>query len=189
MLDSALGWIGQIAEFVGSLFPRLLIVQASHRAVKYVRGATVVALQPGLHWYWPLVTTVETCAVVRQVLNMPTQLLETADGVPVAVGGIVEYEITDPVRFLAECENGYESISSVATGAIRRVVTSLEYDDRDGSSMDARLTKAVRRDLRGYGVRVHRARLSDMAKVRPIHLTGGLMVQAAIQQSNHTEYQ
>lgn len=186
MLDSALGWIGKLADFFGSLFPRLLIVQASHRAVKYVRGHTVVALDAGLHWYWPVVTTVETCAVVRQVLNMPTQLLETQDGVPVAVGGMVEYEISDPIRFLAECENGYEAIANVATGAIRKVVTALDYDDRDEAGMDEHLTKAVRADLRVYGVRVRRARLSDMAKVRPIHLTGGLLNQNITQ--NHTEF-
>ena len=184
MLESALGWIGEVARFVGSLFPRLLIVQRSHRAVKYVRGAHVRELLPGLHVYWPLVTVVETCAVVRQVLNLPTQLLETADLVPVAAGGIVEYEVDDAVLFLAECENGYEAISAVATAAIRRVVTEREYENLGG--LDLALTRAARRDLRSYGVRVLRARLSDLAKVRPVHLTGGLLNQTVHQ--NHTEY-
>jgi len=187
MLDAALGWIGEVARFVGSLFPRLLIVQRSHRAVKYVRGSRVRELAPGLHIYWPLVTLVESCAVVRQVLNMPTQLLETEDCVPIAVGGVVEYEIDNAVLFLAECENGYEAISAVASAAIRRVVTEREYEDLGAAGLDLALTRAARRDLRAYGVRVLRARLSDLAKVRPIHLTGGLLNQTVTQ--NHTEYQ
>lgn len=186
MLDSALGWIGEVARFVGSLFPRLLIVQSSHRAVKYVLGRTPVVLKPGPHVYWPLVTPVETCAVVRQVLNMPTQLLETEDCVPVAVGGVVEYEVADPLAFLAETENGYEAISAVATAAIRRAVTCRNYEDLNGSDLDRSLCRMVSRDLRPYGVRVLRARLSDLAKVRPVHLTGGLLNQTVHQ--NHTEY-
>lgn len=186
MIESALGWVGDVARFVASLFPRLLVVQASHRAVKYIRGRHVRQLEPGLHVYWPLVTPVESCAVVRQVLNMPTQLLESADGVPVAAGGVVEYEIENAVKFLAECENGYEAIAAVATAAIRAVVTSRPYDERADDQMDRELTLAVRRDLRVYGVRVRRARLSDLARVRPVHLTGGLVNQILTQ--SPTEY-
>ncbi len=188
MIESALGWIGEVARFVGSLFPRLLVVQASHRAIKYVHGKTVRELGPGLHIYWPLVTPVETCAVVRQVLNMPTQLLETRDGEPVAVGGVVEYEVTDAVKFLAECENGYEAIATVAMAGIRKVVTSTQYEGvAETGRLDRQLASAVRSSLRPYGVRVLSARLSDLARVRPVHHTGGLTAQVV--QQNHTEYQ
>lgn len=186
MLESALGWVGDLARFVGSLLPRLYVVQSSHRAVKYVRGHSPVVLEPGLHVYWPIVTPVESCAVVRQVLNMPTQILETADCVPVAAGGVVEYEVRDPLAFLADTEDGYEAISAVATAAIRRVVTDRDYEALSGPALDAALTRVARRDLKSYGVHVIRARLSDLARVRPVHLTGGLVNQTIAH--NHTEY-
>lgn len=178
MIESALGWIGEIARFVGSLFPRLLIVQASHRGVKYVWGRRVVELPPGPHVFWPLVTPVELCAVVRQTLDLPAQLLETAEGQVVVASGAIEYEIRDVVAFLAEAENGYDSIRLVATGAVRDVVTdcTLEELRGDREMLDRLLTGHVQDDLAPYGVRVLRARLSDFARVRPIHLTGGPVV-------------
>lgn len=180
MIEQAFGWLGEIARFVGSLIPRLLVVQKSHRAVKYVHGKNVVLLEPGLHVYWPLVTPVEMCAVVRQVINLPTQLLETRDGTPVAAGGVIEYEIKDAVRFLAELENGYEAIAAVALASVRQVITASVHGD-EPELLDEELTVAVKRDLRSYGVRVRRARLSDLARVRPVHLTGGLLTSGAPQ--------
>jgi regulator of protease activity HflC (stomatin/prohibitin superfamily) len=175
VIEAALGWIGDVAQFVGSLVPRLLVVQTSHRAVKYVRGAVEVELQPGLHVYWPLVTPVETCAVVRQTLDIPARLLETADGETVVGSGVVEYEIKDPILFLARTENGYDSIRLVAGAAIRRVVLESTREELRGQEELSRrlLVNDVQEALEPYGVLVLTARLADFARVRAIHLTGG----------------
>lgn len=176
MIDSAFTWLGQLAEWFASWFPRLLVVQSSHRAVKYVRGATPVLLAPGLHVYWPLVTPVETCAVVRQVVEVPAHLLETADRAAVVVSGVIEYEIGDALVFLAEAENGYLSLEKVAAATIRSYVLESTTDElRENDDMTRRmLTSMLQEDLQPYGVRVLGARLADCARVRPIHLTGGL---------------
>lgn len=174
MIESALGWIGDLARFLGSLLPRLMVVQASHRAVKYVRGRRVVLLEPGVHVYWPIVTPIEFCAVVRQVKAVPTQVLETADDQTVAVSGVVEFEIVDPIAFLARTEDGWNSAVFLAAAAIRRVVMKHDRDDLCDApeATDLRLTRQAQRWLAPYGVRVLRLRLADFARVRPIHLTG-----------------
>lgn len=174
-MEHAFAWIGKFAEFIASWLPRLLVVQATHRAVKYVNGWKVVELKPGRHIYWPIMTPIETCAVVRQVLNLPTQILETKDGVPVAAGVVIEYTIENAVRFLAECENGYEAVGNIAMAALRQIVISHNYEDLrgDGHELDTLLTRATQGYLTAYGVRVKKTRLSDCARVRPLHITGG----------------
>lgn len=174
-MEHAFGWIGKFFEFCAAWLPRLLVVQATHRAVKYVNGSKIVELKPGRHVYWPIMTPVETCAVVRQVLNLPTQILETKDGVPVAAGVVIEYTIDNAIRFLAECENGYEAVGNIAMAALRQIVTSHDYAELrvEVSELDRQLTKATQGYLTAYGVRVKKARLSDCARVRPLHITGG----------------
>ena len=105
MLDQALGWLGQLAEFVGSLFPRLLIVKTDQRCLKYVRGKRLVLLPAGLHVYWPLVTELEWCHVVRQVMVHRPHVLETQDGVTAVVAGVTAYTVSDPIKFLSENED------------------------------------------------------------------------------------
>ena len=174
-MEAAFAWIGEIAKFFGQLLPRLTIIKSSHRSVKYVCGKHRKLLLPGLHVYWPIVTDIETCAVVRQVLNLQSQILETKDGVTVVAGGLVVYEIDDAETFLADNENAYETIDDVATAAIRKVVVSATLDElRAGrSKLDSRLTRETQKLLSDFGVKVEYARLTDFARVRAFHLSGG----------------
>jgi len=186
-MEAAFAWIGKLAEFFGALFPRLLIVKSSHRTVKYVRGKNRVLLEPGVHFYWPVVTEIESCAVVRQVLVLKTHVLETEDGVTVVVGGLVVYEIDDAETFLADNENAYDTIDDVATAAIRKVVISSKLDElRQGrAKLDARLTREIQKLLRDFGVTVEYARLTDFARVRAYHLSGGPLTQVDTYEGKH----
>lgn len=185
-MESAFAWIGKIAEFFGSLFPRLLIVKSSHCAVKYVHGYKRVLLEPGLHLYWPLVTEYEICAVVRQIVALASQVLETKDGVTVLVDGLVVYEIDDAETFLADNENAYQSIDDVASAAVRKVIISLTYAEiRAGRArLDGRLTRATQTALRPFGVDVEYVRLTNFAKTRVLHVSGGPLTTVENHQGN-----
>lgn len=178
-MEAAFAWIGKLAEFFGAMFPRLLIVKTSDRVVKYVHGDRRVLLQPGLHLYWPFVTAIETCVVVRQVSVLKTHIIETSDGYAVVVGGLVVYEIEDAETFLANNENAYDVIDDVASAAIRKVVISSKLDKlRLGrAKLDARLTNEIQKLLRPFGAKVEYARLTDFARVRAFHLSGGPLTQ------------
>lgn len=174
MIESALGWIGELAHFLGSLFPRLVIVKSSHRCLKYVHGKRLVLLEPGIWAYWPLVTELEWCSVVRQVLVHQPHLMETRDGHPVVVAGVTAYTVSDPIKYLSENEDPYSVADDVAAAAIRQVVAGEDLDVlRQGlEETDARLTAASRRLLRPFGVRVEYTRLTDLGRTRPVHLSG-----------------
>jgi len=174
-VGTAFAWLGKLVEFFGSFFPRLLIVKSSHRSVKYVHGKARVLLMPGVHCYWPIVTEVEHCCVVRQVLDLKSQILETKDGHTVVAAGLVVYEIHDAETFLADNENGFDSIADIACAAIRKVVVRSTMEQlRAGSSvLDMRLTRETQKLLDAFGVNVEYARLTDFAKVRALHLSGG----------------
>jgi regulator of protease activity HflC (stomatin/prohibitin superfamily) len=174
MIESALSWLGDLARFLGSTFPRLLVVQSSHRAVKYKNGHTPILLAPGRHLYWPLMSPIEYCPVVRQVISIPTQLLETADDQTVAASGVLEFEIQDAILFLAQTESGWEAVRAVGSAAIRRVVMKQERAALCDApeAIDLRLTRQAQRWLQAYGVKVLRLRLADFARVRAVHLSG-----------------
>lgn len=174
MMATALGWVGELAQFLGSLIPRLLVVKVDSRCLKYVRGSRLVLLDPGLHVYWPLVTELEWCHVVRQVVVHRSHVLETSDGVQVVAAGVTAYRVSDPVRFLAENEDPYSVIDDVAAAAIRQVVVGTPYHILGQAlpSTDVALTRAARSLLRPFGVQVEYTRLTDLARTRSIHLTG-----------------
>ena len=177
-MESLLGLIGQFMEAILSVIPRLTIIRATHKAVKWKCGKNPVAVQPGLNIYWPVVTELDLQVTARQTLSIATQHLVTADGVSVAIGAYVVYTIKDVV--LAIGEKNYDvddTISDLAQAALVEEITSLDYDEllegiQGGRESDVyqALTQNLNEDLSEYGVSVERAGLTDFAKCRVYRL-------------------
>jgi len=186
-MDSALGWLGDLARWLAAWVPRLLIVRATHGGVAFVHGRRVRVLRPGLRVYWPLVTEVDTCPVVRQVLNLPTQTLMTADGHAVVASGIVVYSVADVEAFLARNFDGDQAVADLALAALRKVVVSqaLAQLQAGRRSVDGLLTREARRVLGDLGCDVEAVRLTDFAQARVLSLVG----MAATQQRAAAEIQ
>lgn len=172
------GFLGQIIEAILSFVPRLVVIRATHRGVKWKRGKHPIAVGPGLTVYWPLVSELDLVAVARQTLNLTTQHLVTSDDVPVAIGGFVVYTIEDVV--LAIGEKNYDvddTIGDLAQAALVEEVTALSYAELlEGlaGGVDSELYKSMTQNLHEqlseYGVAVERAGLTDFAKCRVFRL-------------------
>lgn len=177
-MESIFGLLGQILEAILSVIPRLTIVRATHKAVKWRYGKQPIAIEPGLTIYWPLVTELDTQVVARQTLNLPTQHLTTKDNIPVALGGFVVYTIQDIV--LAIGEKNYDvddTVSDLAQAALVEEVTSLTYDELmkgisggPKSEVYESLSQNLHEQLAKFGVAIERAGLTDFAKCRVIRL-------------------
>lgn len=169
-MESALAWIGQLADFVGRFFPRWIILDPRSGGVKYVRGSRVVKLGPGIHWYWPLVTTYDTYPTVRQTDNMVTQTIVTKDDKTVAVGGMIVYDVPDVEKLLTTVHHAIRAIQDIALTAVHDVCCNMSWDElkseqRKGT-LDTKLRKAAEKQLSEYGVRVIKCMLTDLAQTR-----------------------
>jgi regulator of protease activity HflC (stomatin/prohibitin superfamily) len=169
-MDSALAWIGWIAQWIGQFIPRWVIVDTTHGAVKWIKGSRVVALGPGLHWYWPVTTNFNTYPTARQATDLRTQTLETEDGLTIVVGGIIVYEINDVEAILAHTYDPEQTIKDISLSAIHRVLVRKSYpaikaEVRSGS-LERDLKTEVKRELGRYGVKVIKVAITDLAKTR-----------------------
>jgi regulator of protease activity HflC (stomatin/prohibitin superfamily) len=179
-MESAFAWLNQLFQAIYQLFPRILIVRATHGGVKSVRGEHVKLLLPGLHVYWPMMTDVEVIVTARQTLAIPDQVMATKDGKKVVVKTLVVYKIPDPVRAIGKLNWDVDTtINDMTQAAVVRVVATHTYDEimagiRD-ESLTKTLTKETRRELRQFGVHVSRCKLVDFADCKVFKL---LMSQA-----------
>ena len=114
----------QFIQLLVSFIPRFTVVRKTDRGVKFVRGKKVKVLEPGLRWYWPLVTEIEVVNVQRQVLKLPVQTLYTSDEKTVIAGGVVVYSIEDIYKYLVENYDAEDSIAEVAAACLRDIVIS-----------------------------------------------------------------
>lgn len=143
--------------------------------MKWVRGKYIKALPPGLHFYWPLTTEVEVLVTARQTLAIPDQVLATKDGKKVVVKTLVVYKIRDIVHAIGRVNWDVDvTINDLTQAAVVRVVATHTYDEvMQGIADDTltlTLTKAVRKELRQFGVHVVRSKLVDFAECKVLKL-------------------
>lgn len=176
-MDSALGWIGQIAGWFGQWIPRWVIVRTTHGAVKFVGGSRVVALGPGWHIYWPVRTDFVIYPIVRQALNLANQTMETTDHITIMVGGMLVYEVHDISALVAYTFDPDDTIKDIAAAAIHDVCCSKTWDElkigQQTGKLDTELRNEMKKGLSKYGVTVLRTTLTELAKCRVLKLISG----------------
>ena len=173
-MESALGWIGELFSWFGSFVPRWLIVRSTEAGVKFRWGKHVHVLTPGIRWYWPAFTDVETETVVRQTLNLDAQTLMTADDKTVVASGVIVFKITDIIKFLVDNFDADEAIAEVAGSALRKFVISktVEEIQKGRADVDNSLTREAQKLLKDFGIEVEYARLVSFSTARVINLVG-----------------
>lgn len=172
----AFAWLGQLIEALGRFIPRLIIIRATHMGVRWRLGKNVSEMGPGMHVYWPLITECEVIVTARQTLNLPTQVLMTADRQQIVVGTVVVYRVKDVVEAIGERNWDVEcTVSDITQAAIVEVITRSNLNDllTDVSGgIEKSLTKATRRRLRQYGVYVHRCAVTDFSTCKTYKIIG-----------------
>ena len=174
-MEAAFAWLGQLFETFYKFIPHILIVRATHGGVKWVRGHKIKPLEPGLHFYWPLTTEVEVIVTARQTLAIPDQVLTTKDSKKVVVKTLVVYKIRDVVHAIGKLNWDCDvTINDMTQAAVAHVVATHTHDEVmrgiADETLTTTLTKAVRKELRQFGVHVTRCKLVDFAETKVLKL-------------------
>ena len=173
-------WFVQLLDTMLSIFPRLMLVRTTHRGVKWRHGSEVSCLEPGLHWFWPIVSEIDGVVVARRPLNLPSQVLMTKDKQPVAVGGFVVFWINDAVKAFGERNWDVEqTVQEISTAAIVETVMQHDLDELLGgisagpkSDLMVALTASCKAATQQYGVTVQRCGLTDFCTCQTYKLLG-----------------
>jgi len=153
-------WLSEITRWAVQVFPRMVVIRTTHRGVKFVWGSQLVLVDPGICWYWPVVTELELIPVVRQPITTPTQRLVTDDGKRVVAAAVVVYRISDPIKAVGQNWNVDETIEDIAAAAIAVTITKHTYNGVLVGIND-QLKEACRAELTKYGVSIQSCKLTD----------------------------
>lgn len=174
MLESALGWIGELVHWLAQFFPHIVHIDSTKGAVKFVRGRPGQAVVPGMHVWWPLTTQLYTYPVLRQAEELRAQTIVTTDDKVVLVAGLIVFEVFDIERILAHTERPGQTIRDIALTAVHDTCCRLSWDElKQGQrrgTLDTKLRNEAKEALEPYGVRVLKVALTDLAPTRVYRL-------------------
>ena len=173
-MDKAFGWIGEIFQTLLRLLPWLVIVPATHSGVAFVHGHRIKKWEPGLHWYWPVVTSYKMMMTVRQTQKIQSKVVMTKDNKTVVVGAMVTYYVDDVVAAIAQIADLASDVIERAQGAILTEVTkhTLEEIQTDRATFNSKLNEVVGGALNGYGVQVIQIQLTEFAPTKALTFNG-----------------
>ena len=173
-MDSALAWIGQLAQWFGQFFPRWTIVIPQRRGIKYVRGRKVVVCEPGIHWFWPVTTLWQDWPVMRQGVSLPSQTMVTVDDKTIEASGMLIYSVSDIETFMLRSYSPDHLVQEIALTAIHDVCCSMTWDELKGEqrkgTLDTKLKNAAKAQLKDYGVEVVKCMLTTLGPSRILKL-------------------
>lgn len=164
---TAFGWIGQIAQSVGAVLPRIEHIPATHEGVCFTRGG-YKKKRAGIHIYLPLWSVIEQENITRRTLNLTCQTLTTEDEKSVVVSAVVVFRITDIVAALVKTDDIEDTLADCAQRAVKQIVGDTQLADLMSEDTDAEITEGMKADLEPYGAEVEKAFLNDATKVIPV---------------------
>lgn len=177
-MDSALGWIGAIAEWFGKFFPRWQVIDPTQAAVKMVgwsfrksrREPRTVYQRRGIVFWWPAVTEIYVFSVAELTKDLPVQTIETTDGKIYAVKAVISYDIPDLMTLLTTVSEPDKSIEDCGSAAVHEAVVAYDAAGLTAADRSGELGRKMKSEayyaLKDKGVRVTRVRLMDLAQTR-----------------------
>lgn len=169
-------WLSDIFNGLLKFVPRPIIVRATHGGVKWVFGKHVRELKPGWPWVWPLTTDYEVIVTARQTNNLPNQALVTKDKHTIVAGALVVFSVKDVIRAIGERNwDVSATVNDISEAAIVSVLTKWNLDDllqELTGKVEEEVTRACRRQLRQFGIYVHRCAFTDFAPCRIFKIMG-----------------
>lgn len=121
----------EIIIFVLKKLPHFVTLEPDEVGVVLRFGRYVKTLDEGGHYrfVWPVIHKILFCTCTRQLIDVPTQSIMTADAKQLHLDVSIEYVIDNPHKTLLNCEDHDKQLQEIVGDTFREVVC--EYDLAD----------------------------------------------------------
>jgi SPFH domain/Band 7 family protein len=171
-LENLFCWVPWLIKWLVGWVPHFGRLHSFEMGVK-ASGRRYKVLHPGFYVWIPHFSNIYSDNVVRKVVELPEQLLTTADGVRVRVGGLLVYTIEKIEVWILDNDDPDHGLFNEAARVLRNWVRSRSFDeiqeidnaDHDDLTMEA--TNAMELD---FGIDVRSLALTSFARTDSIDL-------------------
>lgn len=179
-----------------NILKRWILFWRKNRPKRILEQEVAEDLEPGVHFYWALMTHMEHQVVNRQAIPLKPQTIVTKDDKEMTVQTLIVYRIRDAKTAVVETFNPDETIGEIAMKSAPSVAAHFDYDVirksmlqvedeedmdklirklKDGRQMEPTqvtklLTAITQSCLKKYGVDVEYCNLIQATKTRSFRI-------------------
>jgi regulator of protease activity HflC (stomatin/prohibitin superfamily) len=123
--------------------------------------------------------------VVRQVVSLEQQMIQTGEGKTIVVDGVIVYAIEDLYTFCVENHDAEENMAELAQAGVRKAVLSTPFAEINAgrAKFDNKLTAEAQKSLSGFGVAIESMRLQSCTEGQ-VHIHAGAAVTIGLAASS-----
>lgn len=181
-MSFGLDWVNDLALWFADLVPQWALLRVTEGGIKFLPGGKVKVLKPGIYWWWPVTTEVETIDIKRQTLTFG-QRLTTKDEITVQCNTVIVFAINDVVKALVDTYDFEDTVGEAAQKLTVKPIMSRTFqqicaDMSDTNEMRNEVTRAARTLLSEYGVEVIDGYVCDFTETTVFSHDGdGMVIQ------------
>jgi regulator of protease activity HflC (stomatin/prohibitin superfamily) len=134
------------------------------RGVRFRRGRFAGVLDPGVYWYLPAFTRVQTVDIRPTRLVVAGQEVLSADGVAIKASVAATYRVTDPHRAILAADDYRTAAYTEVQLALRAVVSESKADEllQQRAELGVRLKAIPGPALEAIGIELQDAAIRDL---------------------------
>lgn len=173
-MEAAFGWIGDFLGWCVAWVPRIGLCRKNHGGVKWSFGRAK-EIKPGLYWWCPIWSEVDTMPGARTTARLSPQTLTTKDGRAISVRAIIVYTVDDYLKAMVDSWDVTDTINDVGLLAQVEIISQTDFDDvrsQMATEMKKQITSRCRSELRTFGIKVEKAFMYECAEATTIRLIG-----------------
>lgn len=190
-MESALAWIGRIAEWLGAFIPRWVILDTTEGAVKFEGfflparlrrrlgwfsdDVRITVCSAGLHWYLPVTTRWSEYPIARQTDRLETQTLESKDGRTFIVAGTITWSVEAIEKLVPTTFSPTRTVVELAASAVHDICCDYDYVELQArnrkGTLKTELRNEAQKQLSDYGVKVIKLQLTSLARSRVLKVS------------------
>ena len=149
----------------------LQIVDCFKAGVHLRFGKFIRVLEPGLRWKIPLVDKFMLDDVVIDTAYYKPQALTTLDNKMVVVSAVVKYQVVDIKKYLLDIYDRDSVLADSTMMAMKQIVSSFNWESlRHSKEVEKELRSLVAKEVKDYGIKVHRVVFADLSLCRTYRL-------------------
>lgn len=158
-------WVWE--QFEHYIFP-FTIIHIYERGVILTWGKIPKLLMPGLRLKAPFIQTVFTATITIDTLEIKPVLVTTKDGKTILVKPIVEFSISDPVKWLIETNEAKSNLHDISGGVVSDYLTDIDWEECKMKTTLTKVKNKLQNKSTQIGATIHSVSFASMSLARVI---------------------
>ena len=175
-----IGLIIGLAVIVIIGFSGIRIVRPTHKLLVETLGKFSREAEQGFNWIFPIIQSVTYVNITEQMVDIPEQVVQTADKLNTRVDAVVYYKIKNAPDSVYNVDDHETQLTSLARTTLRAVMGKLTLPQciQESNKINEAVEKVLEKETNSYGVNVLRVEVQRIEPPRDVQVAMNEVVKA-----------